>query len=206
VLTHVVLPTVTGRERHLARTLAAYRQRTPVPVEITVVQDHPTCGIAWREGAARVDGAAYVHLGADDLVPEDGWWEPLAEAVDAGYLPCPVVLEPDGRVQSAGGYDWGLHRDVGEDWATIGWTTVPFMSAEQFAAIGMIETHYCTDTWVSAVGALHGWQTVLRPASRFVHHNAEPGRGAGMDVHARNRHDRAEFARLLEEERARCAR
>ena len=143
----------------------------------------------------------YLHFGADDLEPHAGWWQPLVEACDAGMCPCPVVLEPDGRVQSMGGtWGWEL-RAEGEDWEPVDWTTVPFMSREQWEVVSPMpaELHYCTDAWVSARLAVTGTLTVLRREARFTHHNALAGRGAGMDVHVRNRHDRARFAQLLAE-------
>ena len=194
----VVLPTVTGREEVCHRVIRAYEETTP-GAEVIIERDHDCVGKAWQAGAERAHGD-YVLLGADDLEPMPGWWEPLIESVDRGELPCPVVFETDGRVQSAGAIDWELQTTAPDDGAVTGWTTVPFFSRTWWPLIDpMLPVHYCTDTWVSVRLARHGIRTVVRTGSGFIHHNAIPGRGAGMDVHARNIHDRARFYEAVEE-------
>lgn len=196
----VIIPTVAGRDDILERVLGAYRATDGVS-EVVVEYNNPTCGVAWQKASQAVDGD-YVLFGADDLEPLPGWLPPLIEACEAGMVPCPVVLEPDGvTVQSAGATGWDLTKTVPADWGETGWTTVPFIRRDWMDAVLPIPPiHYCTDTWFSAKLQLErGLPTVVRNDSRFVHHNALPGRGAGMDVHARNLHDRARFYELLDE-------
>lgn len=66
----VVIPTVAGREHSLERCLAAYR--ATADVELIVLADRQTCGVAWQEGIEQATGD-YLHLSADDLEPHPGW-------------------------------------------------------------------------------------------------------------------------------------
>jgi hypothetical protein len=195
----VIVPTVTGRAESLARCLDAYRKFTPTPHELIVVKDRPTCGLAWQEGLERATGD-YLHLTADDLEPHRWWSWWAIRTVKAGWLPCPVVKEPDGRTQSTHGISCsqGISAAPVEPLSPVGFTTVPFCSREQWDQIGpMIDLHYCTDAWVSHRGRLAGIETVAEPGYRFTHHNEPAGRGAGMgDQHVRTIHDRDRFEEL----------
>lgn len=197
----VVIPTVTGRELSYARCVHAYRTRSDgATLELLTIKNAPTCGHAWLQAAKHAEGE-YLHFTADDLEPHDDWWLPLVEACDRGTLPCPIVLNPDGSVQSAGG-DLNepacLLTTIGPDWTRVPFTTVPFLSRAQYDRIGMIPVHYFSDVWVSARGHQLGIETVLRPESRFTHHNEQAKRGAGMSQQARNEHDALRFQDYLE--------
>ncbi len=200
-LISVVVPTITGREESLHRCLTAYAATTH-DYEVIVVANERACGIAWQKGAAVAQGR-YLHLTADDLEPHSGWWLPLAEACESGRIGCPIVYEPDGSVQSVGGMGWEPCPRWKRDWQPVDWTTVPFVTRKQWESIApMIPLHYCTDIWVSARARQAGIPTVVRAHSGFTHHNEPVGRGAGMDVHERNRHDREAFTRYLKEVQA----
>lgn len=196
----VIVPTVEGRAQSLLRCLAAYNDRSVgARLEVLVVEGSPTCGLAWQEGAGCASGD-YIHLTADDLEPHDGWWEPAVEACDLKKLPCPIVFNPDGNVQSAGGdldAPSCLRTRIGEDWSPVPFTTVPFMSVRQWDAIGMIPLHYFTDVWVSERGAQLGIGTVLRTGYTLTHHNEPAGRGAGMSQGERSIHDAHAFMELI---------
>jgi hypothetical protein len=194
----VVMPVLTARAEIAKQVMAAYARTTP-GLNLRIVHDPPTAGAGWQQGADHAPIGDYIHLTADDLEPLEGWWIPLKEAVDAGCCPAPIVLNPDRTIQSCGANGWELNTRMLEDWAEVEWTTVPFMSADQWGRVQPIpaELHYCTDTWVSARLAKHGVRTVARPASHFLHHNHPAGRGAGMDIHERNRVDRARYAQLI---------
>lgn len=199
----VVVPTIPGREESLRRTLRAYLHHTrefPGGLLIHVEKDRPTCGMAWDIGAQKFgDRCDYLHFAADDVVPHEGWWQPLKEAVDAGFCACAVVVNPDGSVQSAGMSNWYPHPVCSQDWMPVEHTLTPFMTWAQWEQVRPIphDLHFCTDTWVSA---RLGVQVVVREGSVFTHHNHPVGRGAGMDIHVRNQRDRARFHQLLEEE------
>jgi hypothetical protein len=195
----VVVPTVEGREEMLGRVALAFTRTTPLEdFQFIVERGHEVCGTAWQAGAEKAEGD-FILFCADDLEPMDGWWQPLVESAERGEVPCPVVYEADGCVQSAGALDWDLQTRIPADGSPTGWTTVPFIRREWWPLIDpMLPVHYCTDTWVSVRLARHGIRTVVRTGSGFIHHNAAPARGAGMDVHARNIHDRARFYEAVE--------
>jgi hypothetical protein len=115
-------------------------------------------------------------------------------------LACPVVLNPDGSVQSAGG-DLSapncLRTGIATDWTPVPFTTVPFLNRDQWHRIGMIPLHYFTDVWVSERGRQLGYETVLRPAWTITHHNEMPGRGAGMDQGSRAHYDRQRYQQYM---------
>jgi hypothetical protein len=196
----VIVPTIEGRESSLERCLEAYHEQSfGARLDMIVIEDAPTCGVAWQEGAAEAAGD-YLHFSADDLEPHLGWWEPAVEACDQKKIPCPVVFNPDATVQSAGG-DLDapncLLTAIGEDWTAVPFTTVPFLTRNQWDRIGMIDLHYFTDVWVSYTGRRLGIPTVLRTGYTVTHHNEPAGRGAGMTQGERAHYDRDRFAELL---------
>jgi hypothetical protein len=161
----VIVPTVRGREEHLERCVRAYGERTLRPPEIIVIENKPTCGIAWQEGAEKATGA-YIHFSADDLEPHPGW---------------------DKAAMVAG--RWEEEQDT-EDVTEM--TRIPFMSREQWKLIGpMIDTHYYTDNWISFKGRLAAIETRVHRHYLFTHHWAQEGRGAGMTQDQRMLHDQA---------------
>ena len=187
----VVVPTVEGRGEYLDRCIGAYnRPELGAEIEVTVMADYPSCGSAWIAGMESLNGGSrpdYVHFTADDLEPHAGWLEPAVECVERGWLPCPLVFNPDGSLQSAGISGWDVYTGEYEDWSAIAATTVPFMSWEQWEHIGMTDLHYCSDMWVSYVGRKFGWETRLRTAFQFTHHNAPRENQHGRTVYDRQR-------------------
>jgi len=178
-----IVPTVTGREESLDRCLTALRTRSKgAKVEILTALDAPCCGIAWQKLAKKATGDI-LHFTADDLEVHEGWWQPLVEACEKNLLPAPVVLNPNGTVQSAGG-DLAasncLLTTVRDDWAEVPFTPVPTLTRKQWDKIGTLPIHYFTDVWVSYRGRQLGIETVLRTGSVITHHNEAAGRGAGM--------------------------
>lgn len=193
----IVIPTVDGREEDLARCLLAYEDTAPgVEIKLYVERDHSSCGEAWIAGSDKAvsNGFDYLHLTADDLKPHDGWLDIAIATVDKGYIPAPLIYNPDGTLQSAGLAGFGCYTGPYDDWGYVEGTTVPFLTREMWDRIGMIPVHYCTDLWVSAKGRQHGWETVIRTGMVFTHYNAMPGRDHGralLDTH--------EYLRLLSE-------
>lgn len=176
----VVIPTIEGREQDVARCILAYQDTAP-EVSLYVEYGHPSCGAAWLAGAelAAEDGFDYLHLTADDLEPHPGWLDVATETVDKGYIPAPLVYHPDGALESAGLAGFGCYAGPYTDWALIEGTTVPFVTREMWDTVGMLDTHYCTDLWVSYQGRRHGWETVIRTGMAFTHHTAMAGRNEG---------------------------
>lgn len=177
----IIVPTVKGRETDLERCVEAYHDTAP-SAKVYIEHDRPSCGDAWIRGAERAaqDGFDYLHLTADDLEPHPGWLEPAVEAVDAGFIPAPLVYHPDGGLESAGLQGFGCYRGAYADWSPIEGTTVPFLTREMWEKVGMEATlHYCTDLLVSYRGRKHGWETVVRTGMVFTHYTAQPGRNEG---------------------------
>lgn len=191
----MVLPTIDGREEDLARCMAAYQSTSP-DARIYIERNYTSCGAAWLAGAdhAAEDRFDYLHLTADDLEPHPGWLEAAIETVDAGFIPAPLVYNPDGSLQSAGLSGFGCWTGAYADWGFVEGTTVPFLRADMWKKIGMIPVHYCSDLWVSHRGRQHGWETVVRTGMVFTHYNAMPGRD-----HGRAGPDTSEYLRLVRE-------
>lgn len=197
----IIIPTIPGREASLARCVAAYEQNTTIPHKIHVLTGYPTCGQAWRAGVEQTTGNL-LHLTADDLEPHVEWdWAAINILAD-GQIPCPVVYEPDGAVQSTHGvsYQQGISTEPKQHTEPVGFTTVPTLRREWWPHIGMPDLHYCSDAWVSVKARQIGIETVACPSMRFTHHNDPVGRGAAAgEQHTQTANDRALFTRLMED-------
>lgn len=163
----VVIPTITGRESWLRRSVQAYHQTTP-NVEIIVIANEPSCGHAWIEGCKRSTGR-YVHFTADDITPKESWWGQAVGSCDRGAVPLANVRTPGGApawCNSPLG-DMGLVRNV----------LVPFLSREQLALGGwLLPIHYGSDDWVSYRAVQLGLPLDECPAYVLTHHVAAEGR------------------------------
>lgn len=191
MIVSVIVPTVSGREEHYARCIAAYERTEGDRIELITVRDRPTCGLAWNEGVAQATGD-YIHFTADDLEPHDGWLDPALEAVERGYLPAPRI------VRREGGRDYcdycGVHGLELPDKAIVDMSVIPFMSRKMWDEIGpSLEVHYFSDNWLSWRAEKAGYLTVVRRQFAFTHHWAQPKRGAGMTMAERMAHDRKIF-------------
>lgn len=179
----IVVPTIPGREESLARCVESYMAHTDTDYAIRIYRNSPSAGEGWLSGVAEhvaVHGPPdYVALTNDDCEVTGEWWPAAVEACDAGKLPAPIVLNTDGSLQSAGG-DFNepsdLIHEIRPDWAEVGFTTIPFMSWEQWERVGMVPLHYCSDCWVSERGRQLGIPTVLRHGYRVTHHLHQVGR------------------------------
>jgi hypothetical protein len=184
----VVIPTVSGRETDLARCLDAYLTRSTHDVELLTYLNFMTCAEGWNIGASVADGD-YLHFSADDLEPHEGWDVAAIEAVEAGFLPAPRIVNPAGKLDYC-----GVHGVEMEDWARVQMSVIPFMPLSLWQQIGPVPPiHYYSDNYVSHRAALAGWPTVVRRGYEFTHHWAQPGRGAGMTYEQRMAHDREVF-------------
>lgn len=181
----VIVPTITGREHWLGACVAAYQETAPGRLEIVVVKDRETCGLAWQAGADRAQGD-YLHFTADDIVPHPGWWKAAVECVGTGAIPSARILNGDGTLQSSGA--WGVDAEEG---TVTDIARVPFCSRKQWASIGpSLETHYFTDNWFAHRASLAGIPTVVCRDYLFTHHYAPEGRldarmGPDLEVYRR---------------------
>jgi hypothetical protein len=194
----VVIPTIKGREHHLERCLAAYRDRSELALEVLIMRDLETCGRAWNLGAMVAEGE-YLHLTADDLEPHIGWDHAAVEACERGQIPAPEIhsergaLAPDDPglpIESSGGY-WDRRL---ADWEiTMNTCVVPFCRTRDWEGnIGpVLEAHYYTDNYFTDQCRRSGLEVVVRRAYAFTHHWAKEGRGAGMTEAQRMEVDRA---------------
>lgn len=188
-----IIPTVEGREEHLARCLRVYEQ-TP-GVEPVVVHGEPTCGRAWNVGAGRANGD-YLHFTADDLVPGDGWLDAALLATNLGLMPAPRILRPDGSLESCGDTSQPVEHPDG--WRAP-YSAIPFMPRGWWERIGpSLDCHYYTDDWLSVRARRIGIEIPVVRDYLFTHYRAEEGRGAGMEQEERMTHDRAIYERALE--------
>lgn len=175
----VVVPSIQGREHWLEQCVAAYEATTP-GVEIIVVMDKESCGVAWEEGVKQATGR-YVHLTADDLTPLPGWFEAAQAIADQGAIPIAHVLSatgPDGdwleaSVMTTQSYLLG-DRMVPN-------VLVPFFSRQLFDDVEdgdswIVPIHYGSDDWVTFLADRRGVATVPTPGYRFGHGAAAEGR------------------------------
>ncbi len=187
-----IIPTIPGREASLERLLDSLQRTTLSPYETVIVRDSVTCGWGWKAGLERSQ-SPYVALLCDDQeFIAKGWDKVCMDTADADKLACPRVYLPDDRPESRGGDMHALHhlnRTPKRDWATVDYTTVPFLSREQIDAIGMLPTQYAGDVWVSYRGRQLGYETVLRHGYEVRHWQEEVGRGAGMSQNERDAMD-----------------
>lgn len=173
----LIIPTVTGREATLERCLESYHRCTAKDVlTVIVIKDEETCGIAWKKGMA-LSNAPYVHLTCDDLeMRSETWAGVCCETVDEGFLPCPVIYRPNESIESCGGDTNSaghLISTMQPDKTPCGFTVLPFMSREQADAIGMVDSHYKSDVYVSDKGRQLGYETVVRHGYELIHHRSD---------------------------------
>ncbi len=191
----VVVPTVTGREDHLARCVEAYETRGTQPVEIIVVKDRPTCGLAWIDGAATATGD-YVHFTADDLEPHDFWDAEATLLVDADVVPSPRILGPTGLTEFCG-YHHDVELPTGLEVSMR--SPVPFLSRAMLAeCLPLLPAHYYTDDWVDYRLRRAGHRVVVCRSFGFTHHWAMPGRNAGLGMVERDAVDHAIYRAAVE--------
>jgi hypothetical protein len=185
----IIIPTIEGREESLERCIASYERHTDgIEFGFRVYRNSPSSGEGWLSGLAEfvsVHGQPdYVHLTNDDIeCANSEWWVSAVEVTQTNRIPAPVVYNSDGSLQSAGGQlgaNGDLITELREDGAPVGFTTVPFMSWEQWEQIGMLPIHYSSDVWVSERGKQLGMETVLCHEYELIHHMHQVGRGAGM--------------------------
>ena len=170
----MVVPTISGREESLARTLDAYRATLAgVDYELLVIRNRRFWPVACNEATELLGSYVdVIHYGADDLVPRHGWLEAALPVLEEGELPAPRVWDyfwHDGPAHSQ-----TIDGPVG---AECRFTRVPILTAEQAAAIGpWPEIAYFSDCWLSDAARARGWPTRVTEGYDFVHHWSTIGR------------------------------
>lgn len=177
----VVIPTLTGREEVLARTIGAYRRTAP-KAEQLVVYNKASWPEACNEGYRQSTGDVIL-FGADDLEPLDGWTDEVLPALaEHDELPAARVLNhsADGPMDNI---------NDGPDKALVHFTRVPILSRSQYERIGpWPEYNYVADVWLSIKARTLGIPTRIYYSFAFVHHWSQIGRVDGPDelAHAAN--------------------
>lgn len=187
----VVVPTISGREESLARTLLAWEKNTTVKHEVIVVKDKPTWPAACNYGASQAEGDIIV-WGADDLDPLPGWHKDILKWFrERDELPAPRLHNYD-----ADSPVWNV--EDGPDGAIPLFTRVPIMSRSQHERIGPWPEQliYYADYWVSEKGRTLGIETRNLWSYAFVHHWCQIGR---VDSPKNYDWSGAEFNRLKKE-------
>lgn len=192
----VVIPTVEPRAEYLERCVRGYADRhgTDHDVVPIVVREAWSGGMAWQQGAevAEQQGADYLHLTNDDIVPGFGWLEPMIDSVSFGEVPVALIITateqvlgedkmplPGNPVSEHTSHFEG-HEKI-QPAGTIGNTeseypSLPFCSMDQWQAIGpMIPTQYATDKWFGWRAKGAGFPNMCVDA-RFYHYAAVVGR------------------------------
>lgn len=166
----VVIPTITGREKSLARCKRSYRKTSPPDTQLIVVKDEPSWPAACNLGAKQATGDI-LHFTADDLEPLPGWWQgALAWLNTYDELPAPRVFN-----HSADGV-WDNAID-GPDKAVPQFTRIPIMTRDQYERIGpWPEYNYVADIWLSEKARRLGIETRMIHSYAFVHHWEQTGR------------------------------
>lgn len=189
----VIVPTVTGREHWLAECKASYAAHTK-DYELIVIENRPTCGEAWVEGASKAQGE-FIHFSADDLQPHAGWQQAAEQVVGLGLLPAPRIVNTDQTLQSCGGSDQWNNPHENPTGLRVDFPRIPFMSRGQWEAIRPLaegflsDAHYWTDNVIGWAAERAGIGTAVHRGYLFTHGVAQARRGAGMSEPERMEHD-----------------
>lgn len=167
----VIVPTISGREESLARTLDGYaRTLKRKSHEIIVIKDESSWPRACNEGYKKSSGDI-VHFTADDLEPRPGWWrEPIEWLKYKDELPAPKVLDYslDGKFSNK---EDGFNLDLTH------FTRIPILRRDQYERIGpWPEITYYADIWLSEKARTIGIRTRIFYSYLFIHHWSQVGR------------------------------
>jgi hypothetical protein len=166
----IVIPSIKGREKSLARCRAAYLATSPSDAEYIIVHNKPNWPTACNAGYSRATFDR-IHFTADDLEPLPGWWQEATAWMDIhDELPAPKVLN-----YSADG-EWDNAVD-GPDKGVPHFTRIPLMTRSQYQRIGAWpEIDYGADVWLSEKGRTVGIETRMIHSYQFIHHWEQVGR------------------------------
>lgn len=181
-LISVVVPTIDGREKWLEKCVSSYEEFTE-DWELIVLRGYKGAGAAWSEGFRRARGD-FIHVTADDIECEEGWWRDPVHYCVSGRYPAPLIFHSDGSLQSCGGSWEGLEPDG----AVTVFSRVPFLRREWAAWVPEMPDgfHYYTDNLLTDVFRLHGVETVNCHSYRLVHHSAPEGRIETQEQYSRD--------------------
>lgn len=178
-LVDVVIPTCPAYGGDLMdQCITAYHDVTEgVDINVIVVEDAPNCGAGWIEGIKQTT-APYIHLAADDIEPRNPNWAVACIDTLMVELPCPVVFNPAGQLESCGGnmaMPDNLNKQLVPDRTVVDFGGAPFLSRRQMDLIGMLPIQVCSDVWVHYRGRQLGYRSVVVRDFELVHHRPSHG-------------------------------
>lgn len=160
----IVMPTIDGRQDELVRTVAMYERLTPreygnqrerLQIEWIVETGHNNCGAAWNAGVNKATGDI-VHMGADDIEPENiAWFHAAMTAIDRGNVPLGLVREGSTKF----GRDFARVVICRREW----WRDVP-------------EIHYWSDNAFDDLMRADDHVPMVVPGFDFYHRKSMVGR------------------------------
>lgn len=173
----IVLPTVAGREAVFERVYAAYERTCPDGwvFDIITPMDYDTVGKAWQAGVDELVEdftGDYLFLASDDAEPHPGWAEVAVKTADAGYVPAPRMLFPDGTLESCGSMGFGVLLGESADCTPCRNTGTIFMRRDWWHEVGPVaDGHYAIDDLWCWKAALQGHHVLYRSGMVFTHHH-----------------------------------
>lgn len=167
----VVVPTLHGRKDLFQRCLVSLtRTLPPWPhAELYPIYNAPTAGHAWQQGGNRAAAAGfdYLFLAADDIELRPGWFEAAREKLDRRQLPCPVVYNANGSLQSCGAHWDGFKPDGSPAPSSV----LAFLNRELWEAVQPLAPFQrYVDLWISERAAAAGYELVVCRGYEFTHH------------------------------------
>lgn len=197
----VVVPTIDGREDHLARCVATHCPTTRMVEWVLSVQaNHPNCAEAWIPGVRRVleHGVDYVLVTADDFEARGPYWLGAVQVCDAGDIACPILYNRDEQTR------WESSVLDGEPLEPARCTRSPnLLSFSQARRVfGVLEwvfaeaepMQYYGDFLIGDIAHRLGIGAVVAPGFTFSHWWAQVGRHDD----AKNEADQVRYRRALE--------
>ena len=149
----IVLPTIKGREHLLEQSVDAWQEQEVEnhDVAIYIVHDKSSIGMGWQAGAeyALKDGAEFLCLTGDDLIPHEGALAAGIHEAMMNMLPSPLIFE-HGKVLSCGSLGGGMHLPRIRDHAPCATSQIPLFHASMWEVVGPIpDIHYYASDYVS---------------------------------------------------------
>lgn len=175
----VLVPTVDGREDHLARCVTSHCPPVNgVQWLLAVESNHPTCAEAWVAGVDRLlaAGAEYVCVTCDDFEALGPWWIEAVKTCDGGAVACPILFNAGETIR------WPSSADDGEPGELARCTRSPnlFTAAQAeavFAVYRQLEPmQYYGDFLLGDIAGRLGIEARVAGGFTFSHHWAQVGR------------------------------
>lgn len=179
----LVLPTITGREASLQRTINSYARHTDLPYIVKVGHNYESIGKAWADILPTLT-TELAHLGTDDVTAESRWAREIRwEWQDHGGLAVPMMMRMPGETLESHGA-WGVMHAARTEVPWCGVPIIPQCCYHRCAA-ALIETDFpqnYSDNVLCDVLRAHGHGLYARPEYRLGHWWADGGLGTTRDA------------------------